>query len=331
MSEHKSQECCAFSSLNTGIFLKFYLAVAVTLVTATSLQAGEPITPIPDSIELDWSKVSLGEKLFHDGRLSSDGSVSCATCHSLDHGGVDGLSKSSGVGGKKGDINSPTVLNSSLNFVQFWDGRAKTLEQQIDGPIHNPVEMATNWPDVVVRLKTDANYVKEFANIYSQEISQRLIKDAIATFERSLLTPGGPFDRFLLGESDAISKQAQQGYRLFKAYGCSSCHQGAAAGGNMYAKLGNFYNYYADKSLSKMDYGRYNITGVEADRFKFKVPSLRNVTLTAPYLHNGSIETVESVVRIMGRYQLGRVIPDEDISKIVSFLGTLTGKRLQQK
>lgn len=287
----------------------------------------EPIQPIPEVIITNQPVVDLGRKLFEDPRLSADNSISCAHCHPLGNAGVDGLKFSFGIGGAIGNLNTPTVYNSGLHFTQFWDGRAETLEDQIEGPIHDPKEMGSNWEQVIQKIKADTDYLETFTKLYPQGVSPESIKNAIATFERSLITPNGRFDQFLRGKKDAISEEELQGYILFKNYGCSSCHQGVAVGGNMYEKMGVHRDYFADRGgVNEADYGRFNATGVEEHRFEFKVPSLRNVELTGPYFHDGSKETLEEAVNTMAKYQLGRSIKKNDVKLIVAFLKTLTGE-----
>jgi cytochrome c peroxidase len=286
----------------------------------------EPISPLPRTIELDTRKVELGRRLFHDPQLSADNRVSCASCHNVERNGADDRSRSTGVGGASGEVNAPTVFNSALNFRQFWDGRAETLDDQIEGPIHNPTEMATDWPPILVKLRADSEYVTAFRAIYANKIDIFAVKDAIATFERSLITPDSRFDRFLRGNRNALSAQEKEGYRLFKENGCSSCHQGVLAGGNMFEKFGIVGNYFADRgNLTKADLGRYNVTGRDVDRYRFKVPGLRNVARTAPYFHDGSAQSLEEAVEVMARYQLGRQLSANDLQRIVQFLETLNG------
>lgn len=287
----------------------------------------EPITPIPLSVKLDKAKVALGRRLFNDLRLSGDGTISCAHCHKLEAGGDDDLPRSVGINGELGNINAPTVFNSAYNFRQFWDGRAATLEEQIDGPVQNPSEMGANWPDVIATLEQDERYRKDFAALYESGIARDTIKDAIATFERSLSTPNARFDRFLRGEKNALDGDEFAGYQLFKDLGCITCHQGMNVGGNMYEKLGLVADYYLHRGdVQKVDLGRYNLTGIEENRYEFRVPSLRNVAQTSPYFHDGSADTLEHAVAIMGKYQLGVDLQDVEISRIVKFLETLTGE-----
>ncbi|MGB0383388.1 MAG: cytochrome-c peroxidase [Ardenticatenaceae bacterium] len=296
---------------------------------ALSSVLNEPIEPIPSQldVELDEKKVELGNKLFHDPRLSADNTIACATCHSLQTGGVDGQPRSIGINGALGEINTPTVFNSGFNFRQFWDGRAKDLEEQIDGPTHDPLEMGSNWRQIIDKLNKSPDDVAAFNDSYPDGITNNNIKDAIATFERSLYTPNSRFDQFLRGDSNAISEEEKEGYALFKRNGCISCHQGMNAGGNIYQKFGILGDYFADRgNITEADYGRFNITAEEADRHVFKVPSLRNVALTGPYFHDASAQTLEEAVDTMAKYQLGRTLSGEEINLIVKFLKTLTGE-----
>lgn len=287
----------------------------------------EPIHPVPLRVEKDVRIVALGRKLFHDTRLSRDNTVSCASCHPLDSGGMDGNRYAIGIDDTVGSINTPTVFNSGMSFVQFWDGRAATLEEQAAGPVHNPIEMGSSWDEVLPKLKADQEYVKTFARLFKEGITPKTVTGAIATFERTLVTPNARFDQFLRGDEDAINENELKGYLLFKSYGCSSCHQGVAVGGNMFEKMGVLGNYFEDRgNVTDADYGRFNVTGIEEHRFEFKVPSLRNVELTAPYFHDGLTDTLEEAVMTMAKYQLGRKMQSEDVNLIVTFLKTLTGE-----
>lgn len=290
---------------------------------------GEPISPIPQSIELDERKVSLGEKLFHDGRLSKNKQMSCASCHDINRGGVIPGEQYSlpGVSGETVKINIPTVYNSGLNFSQFWDGRAESLEDQIDGPIHNADEMGASWQEIMIRLRKDKAYSDAFYKIYRSPPTEKAIKDAIATYERSLITPNAPFDRYLRGDPDAITDVQKRGYRYFKNLGCVACHQGKNIGGNMHQSFGILGDYFEDRGseMTEADLGRFNVTGEESDKFVFKVPSLRNIDKTAPYFHDGSAETLEEAVDVMARYQLGRDLSDDERMALVAFLKSLTG------
>ncbi|MDO8414070.1 MAG: cytochrome-c peroxidase [Gallionellaceae bacterium] len=286
------------------------------------------ISPLPDTIpDLDSRKITLGKMLFHEPRLSHDNTIACSSCHQLEHGGVDGTKLSGGIKGQLAQINTPTVYNSVFNFRQFWNGRAATLQEQVAGPIHNPVEMGSNWNEVIAKLKHDPAYVTIFNKIYSSGITPENIADSIATFVSSLITPNSRFDKFLKGDAHAITPYELSGYVNFKNYGCISCHQGINIGGNLYEKLGVMRDYFKDRgNVTDADLGHYSITGNPEDLHKFKVPSLRNIALTAPYLHDGTARNLEQVVLIMGKYQLGIAIPAEDVAKIVAFLRTLTGE-----
>lgn len=294
---------------------------------AEAIHRREPLAPLPtEAPVLNASRVALGEKLFNDGILSKDGTVSCASCHPLERAGADNLPRSRGVGGALGTINAPSVFNASLNFSQFWDGRAATLEDQVSGPIHNPVEMASSWGEIIDRLQRRDDYREAFRQAYPEGINANSIADAIATFEKSLLTPNAPFDRYLQGEVGALTTDEIEGYARFKEMGCASCHQGVNIGGNLYQRFGVMGDYFASRGdLQPSDRGRFNLTGLEEDRHVFKVPSLRNVALTAPYFHDGSVERLDDAVKIMAKYQLGRDLSDEDLRLIVAFLSSLTG------
>ena len=303
------------------------LAAAALLLAVAGALAEEPIKPIPAEAAVDPAKVDLGRELFHDTLLSKDDSVSCASCHDLSSGGGDGRKVSVGIEGRAGQINSPTVFNAGLNFKQFWDGRAETLEEQIDGPVQSPIEMGSLWPEVVAKLYQDPRYPELFGAVYWDGINRENIKNAIAEFMRSLITPNSRFDRWLDGDGEALNAQELRGYELFKDYGCSSCHQGASVGGNMFQVFGVLNDYFKKRGdISEADFGRYNVTGNEEDRHAFKVPSLRMAALTAPYLHDGSAATLRDAVDAMFEFQLGREAPDEDKEAIVAFIRTLAGE-----
>lgn len=285
------------------------------------------ILPIEPAVGLDPKKVSLGAKLYNDPILSEDNIISCATCHRLDAGGTNGLPMSVGIAGGIERINVPTVFNSSLNFRQFWDGRAKTLEEQVTGPLENPLEMGSNWPSVISRLKASSDYVEQFSGSYDEGITQETVSHAISEFERSLVTPDSDFDLYIKGDETALSQQQLAGLKLFEELGCISCHQGQGIGGNMFQRMGAKLDYFAGRDdLTEFDMGRFNATGDEFDRHRFKVPSLRNIALTAPYFHDSSAATLEDAIQTMVRYQLGRRLKDTDIQSIKAFLESLTGK-----
>jgi cytochrome c peroxidase len=295
---------------------------------ATLPHGGDAMLPLPPLSQVQPEKVALGKRLFFDKRLSHDDSLACAGCHDFTRGGADRLPAAVGVGSKQGSVNTPTVFNTSLNFVQFWDGRAASLEEQAAGPVHNPIEMASNWAEVISKLTQDSDYQKAFQQIY-QGITGDAIVDAIAAYERTLLTPNSRFDRFLGGDKLALNDQEQDGYKRFLDYGCASCHQGTLLGGNMYQRFGVMGDYFSSPTAPKAipaDLGRFNVTGREEDRHVFKVPSLRNVAVTPPYFHNGATASLDEAVIIMGRYQLGRELSGPDILAISAFLRTLTGE-----
>ena len=291
-----------------------------------SAQTNEPIQPLPLEIKLDSKRVALGEKLFNDKRLSKDDTLACVSCHELGKGGVDRTRVSTGIGGAKGSINAPTVFNSGFNFRQFWDGRAASLEELAAGPVHDPKEMGSNWPEVQAKLGRDQALVAEMKSAYADGLNPKNIQDAIATYERSLVTPSR-FDRHLRGDKTAITAEEQQGYQLFKSYGCVACHQGVNVGGNMFQVFGVIGDYFKKRGgVNDADLGRYNVTKAESDKHVFKVPGLRNVALTAPYFHDGSAATLEDAVDVMFRFQLGRAAPAKDKESIVKFLRSLNGE-----
>ena len=293
-------------------------------------RAGVFLKPIEPVTGLSPERVALGERLYHDPNLSVDGTVSCASCHVITEGGDDGLPVSPGVGGLLGGVNSPTTLNSHLNFAQFWDGRAETLEEQAAGPIMNPVEMANTFENVIGYLESEESYVEGFSAAFEDgAINQDTITSALADYERTLTTLNGPFDRWLRGENDAMNEQELRGLESFMTVGCTSCHQGAGIGGTMYQRMGNVNDYFGSlaRSLDANDYGRFNVTGNEADRHRFKVPILRNVVDTGPYMHDGKIEDLGEVVHIMAYHQLGRTLEQSEIDDIVAFMGTLGGEQ----
>ena len=289
--------------------------------------AVEPILPLPSSVDVNMDKVLLGRSLYHDTILSGDGTIACVTCHSLDHGGAEPRKSSTGIRGQIGPINSPTVLNSGYNFVQFWDGRAKDLQEQAAGPVANPGEMGANWDQVVERLKKNKEYAAAFAKLYEDGVTQANTTDAIAEYEKSLITPSR-FDKFLLGDQNAITDAEKQGYATFKEVGCTACHTGINVGGTMFQKMGLVKDYFAERGtpLTDADMGRFNVSKNPAEKHFFKVPSLRNIELTPPYLHDGSQSTLEGTVKLMGTYQLGRDLTDAQVNSIVTFLKSLTGE-----
>ncbi|MEO5668823.1 MAG: cytochrome c peroxidase [Bdellovibrionota bacterium] len=308
--------------------LHFGLLGLISLFVASPVSANEPLLPLPNiDTGLDLRKARLGKRLFQDPRLSGNNTVSCASCHVLQRGGSDHKVVSMGVDGTLGEINTPTVFNSGFNFRQFWNGRSKTLEDQIDEPLTNPKEMHSTWDEALPKLRNDPQYASVFATLYPDGLNSRNVKDAIATFERALTTPNSRFDRFLRGDNTILTQNEQLGYQSFKAFGCAACHQGLNVGGNMYQTMGVMGNYFKDRGtpITAADLGRYVVTHDEHDRHVFRVPSLRNVALTAPYFHDGSAATLPKAVATMAKYQLGRTLTREQVAAIVAFLETLTG------
>ena len=289
-------------------FLTFSIAVSA-----------EPIEPLPLKADYDKKIAALGKQLFFDPIVSKDGTVSCATCHHLDNGGDDNLKFSFGINGQEGVINSPTVYNAVYNFRQFWDGSAKDLQEQALGPIENPIEMGNSFENLIKTLAA-SKYKEQFESLYSEGITKETITHAIAEYEKALITPNAPFDQYLRGDKNAISKNQKEGYELFKSKGCISCHHGQNVGGNLYNKFGVIEN------AKSADLGRYNVTKKDRDKYFFKVPSLRNVAKTSPYFHDGRTESLAEAVKMMARYQLGRPVSEDEVNKIVAFLTSLNGE-----
>jgi len=295
-----------------------------TTVISTPLLAEEPIKPIEPVKDINRPLVELGKKLYFDPRLSKSGFISCNSCHNLSMGGTDNLKTSIGDHWQQGPINAPTVLNSSLNIAQFWDGRAADLKAQAGGPIANPGEMAFSHMLAINVLESIPEYVGEFKQAFGTEgIDIDKVTEAIAEFEKTLVTPNSRFDKWLMGEKDAITDKELAGYNLFKNSGCAACHHGPAVGGNSFQKMGIMEPYQARSPAE----GRIAVTGKDGDRFRFKVPTLRNVELTYPYFHDGEAETLTEAVDVMGRLQLGKKFSKEENAQIVAFLKTLTGEQ----
>lgn len=298
-------------------------SVLATTADGSESHRGEPILPISRPAGVDIDKSALGQMLFHDPGLSSSRTVSCASCHSIRDGGDDGKQVSQGVGDASGDMNSPTVLNASLNFRQFWDGRVETLEDQVGGPIHNPLEMGSNWEAVINYLNSDDAYIAWFQRVFNDDVTATNVASAIAEYERTLVTPGSPFDHWLKGDDESLTDLQKHGYRVFKDSGCISCHTGANVGGTMFQPLGVMIDFFAKEEALDRHLGRYRVTGLEQDRHVFKVPGLRNVSRTAPYFHDGSAETLPEAVRAMFKHQLGMPAEEEDVKAVCAFLQSL--------
>lgn len=301
--------------------------LVVALLSLAAPAAGwavEPIQPVPAAKIKNPAMVELGKKLFFDPRLSKSGFISCNSCHNLSMGGSDNLKTSIGHNWQQGPINSPTVLNSSMNMAQFWDGRAKDLKAQAGGPIANPGEMAFTHELAVDVLNSIPAYKAEFRKVFGKDAATiDMVTDAIAAFEETLVTPDSRFDKWLKGDKKALSKVELRGYRLFKDSGCTACHYGPALGGTSFQKMGLVAEYDTKNKAQ----GVAGLTGQDADRMKFKVPTLRNVEMTYPYFHDGEADSLEQAVDIMGKLQLGRTYSKQEIAEIVAFLKTLTGRQ----
>jgi cytochrome c peroxidase len=298
------------------------LAAALLLAGSATAFAAEPITPIKPPAQINLGMVELGKKLYFDPRLSKSGFISCNSCHNLSMGGTDNIPTSIGDKWQQGPINAPTVLNSSLNLAQFWDGRAADLKEQAGGPIANPGEMAFTHTLAIDVLESIPAYKREFKTVFGRDkIDIDQVTLAIAEFEKTLVTPNSRFDQWLLGKKTALTADELAGYNLFKNSGCVACHNGEAVGGSSFQKMGVVEPY---KTTATAE-GRSAVTGQDADRFNFKVPTLRNVEMTYPYFHDGAVWTLKEAVDIMGRLQLGKKFTDKENAQIVAFLKTLTG------
>lgn len=297
--------------------------VFIIILCLSYIFAEEMITPLPNKINFNKEKALLGKKLYMDTSLSKDKKVSCNTCHDVNNFGVDNKRFSNGVNGILDEpFNTPTNFNSVFSLSQFWRGNAKNLQEQAKHPLLNPKEMGLKDGNEVVEIvKSNSIYIKEFNKIYG-EITFDNIADALAEFQKTLLTPESPFDRYLKGDKNAITQQAKKGYEAFISNGCIACHQGQNIGGNMYQKMGVFVPY--DNGTNWL--GRYEITKNSNDKFVLKVPSLRNIAKTAPYFHDGSIPTLDACVQFMAYYQLGKFLEQDVVDDIVAFLNSLTGE-----
>ncbi len=287
-----------------------------------------PVTP---------EKVELGKMLYYEPRLSKSGWISCNSCHNIATYGVDNLPTSIGHRWQLGPRNAPTTLNAALHTAQFWDGRAKDVEEQAKGPVLNPIEMAMDSPEAVVeRLRSIPEYVELFKKAFPGEkdpLTYDNVARAIAAFERTLMTPS-KFDEFLKGDVNALTRKEKEGLKLFMELGCASCHNGPAVGGNTFAKFGVVEAYWEatrdfvtlDKPTMPMDVGKFAVTHKKEDLYVFKVPSLRNISRTYPYFHDGSVWNLEDAVQVMAKVQLGKELTEDQVDKIVAFLKALDGE-----
>ncbi len=310
--------------------LLFSALLLSTGMTAVASEALPTVAPAPADNPTTPAKVALGKLLYHDPRLSSTGTVSCSSCHNVMLGGEDNRPNSMGVNGQTGGRSAPTVWNAAFNAVQFWDGRAASLEEQAAGPVTNPIEMGMkSWDDVVARLKTIKGYQAAFEEAFgdANAITKANATKAIAAYERTLITPNSQYDKFVNGNKAALTLQQQKGLEKVQVLGCTGCHSGPAFNGaGSFQKFPVIPNGYfeAQYHFSK-DLGRAEVTKNDADKHLWKVPTLRNIALTAPYFHNGSVKTLDTAVKLMAKLQLNVDLPDQDVADIVAFLNALSG------
>jgi cytochrome c peroxidase len=289
--------------------------------------AAEAIVPLPRTVAADPARAALGARLFADPQLSRDGVRSCASCHPLDRGGMDGQRRARANDGKKLLRNTPTIFNLAFDLFYNWDGSTESLPVHDARVLHSPALMDMDDGLLLSRLQNDSAYRQGFAQAYRDGLTVSNVIDALAVYERTLVTPDSRFDRYLRGERGVLSAEERRGFQLFSSLGCIACHQGQNIGGNLLQRFGVFEDTSTQRLAGEpIDYGRYTATGDEADREVFRVPSLRNVAVTAPYFHDGRAPTLSMAVATMARVQLGRPVADQDIQAIVAFLKTLTGR-----
>jgi len=326
-------------SILKQIFVKNWASIIALLATpsfAYALEALPKHPPIPADNPMSAAKIELGKKLYFDSRLSKSGTVSCNSCHNLMLGGDDNRATSMGHEGKLGGRSAPTVWNSAFHSVQFWDGRAPSLEAQAKGPVTNPIEMGMESHEVAVnRLLSIPGYAKEFKTVYGdQKITIDQVAKAIAAFERTLLTPNSPFDRYMKGNKKTLNPSAQRGMQLVQTVGCTTCHTGPLFAGPVLPQGQGFYQKFPLISGSQYDtqyeitkdLGRFEVTKNPEDKNLWRVPTWRNVALTAPYFHNGKVKTLDEAVRVMAKTQLNKTLTDAEVNDIVEFLNSLTGE-----
>lgn len=325
------------NKLLVGVVFSFVLSSA-----AMALEVLPAKVPVPKDNPMSAAKVSLGKQLFFDPRLSSSGAVSCNSCHNVMLGGDDNRPNSVGIEGKTGTRSAPTVWNAAFQSVQFWDGRAPTLEEQAKGPLINSLEMGnTDHPQVVNRVKVIPGYIDQFKKVFggADPVTIDNIAKAIASYERTLVTPNSPHDRYMKGDKKAMSPAALRGMAKFQSVGCVSCHSGPnfsgpqlPVGQGFFMKFPTFAgSEYDERFHLSDDLGRYEATKNDADKHMFRVPTLRNIALTAPYFHNGAVKTLPDAVRVMAKTQLNKTLSDEEVSDLVAFLSSLTGQAPRQE
>lgn len=316
----------------------FMAAGAMVAAQAFAFESLPDRVVAPKDNPMTPAKIELGKQLFFDPRLSSDGTVSCNDCHNVMGSGTDNRSVSVGVTGQRGGRSAPTVWNAAFLSAQFWDGRAASLEEQAKGPILNPVEMGMPNPETVVRrLRNIPGYVAQFRSVFGGEdpLSYDNIAKAIATYERTLITPNSPFDKYIKGDKNALTESAQRGMKLVEQLGCTNCHTGPNFSGPANLQTGQgFYQKFPVVAGSKyetqydlvQDLGRFAVTKKDKDKNVWRVPTWRNVALTAPYFHNGSVATLPEAVRVMAKTQLGKELKENEVGDVVAFLNSLTGE-----
>jgi cytochrome c peroxidase len=291
--------------------------------------------PVPKDNQMTPAKIELGKTLYFDPRLSHNGTISCNTCHNVMAGGDDSRATSVGINGQKGGRSAPTVWNSGFLPVQFWDGRAPTLEAQAKGPVTNPIEMGMKNHDVAVeRLSKIPGYVEMFKKAFPKEANPLNIDNAakaIATYERTLITPNSRFDKYMKGNKKALTAQEIRGMKLVEEVGCTACHYGPNFTGSLteanYQKFPQNPNKEIEKKYNfTEDLGRYEITKQDEDKNVYRVQTWRNVALTAPYFHNGAVKTLDEAVRVMAKLQLDVDLKEDQVQDIVAFLNSLTGE-----
>lgn len=323
---------------SVSLWKKIVFASVPMIATSALLWAQMPSqVPIPKDNPQTPAKIELGKQLYFDPRISITGAVSCNSCHNLMSNGSDNRPVSVGAHGKLGDRNAPTVFNAAFRTVQFWDGRAPSLEEQAKGPQTNPVEMGMPSGEAIVeRIRTIPAYRTQFAAVFggSQPVTFEHIAQAIASFERTLVTPNSPYDRYKKGDKTALSPAAKRGLELFESTGCVTCHSGPMFNGPEQPMGTGFYmkfplnadNEYVKKYDLTADMGRYQTTHQEADQHMFVVQSLRNIEVTAPYFHNGSVKNLDEAVRVMAKTQLDKTLTEGQVQEMVAFLDSLTGE-----
>ncbi len=320
---------------------RFFFSTLLLLTSASvfaEFKALPDKAPVPKDNPMTPEKIELGKMLYFDPRLSMDGTISCNSCHNVMFHGGDGRPVGAGIHGQRGGRGSPTVWNSAFYSVQFWDGRAVTLEDQAKGPLVNGVEMGMSSHDLVIeRVRQIPGYISAFKKVFPKEKNPLTIDNvakAIASYERTLITPNSPFDKFIKGNKKSLNPQQIRGMKLVDSIGCTSCHAGENFSGEGFALgEGNFQPFpqIPGSKFDKMydltsDLGRYEVTKNPEDKNKWRVPTWRNVAISAPYFHNGKVKTLDEAVRVMGKTQLDMDLNDAQVADIVAFLNSLTGE-----